>query len=455
MWGGYNTKNNFVTEERRMKKRLMSVLLCSAMVSAMLIGCGNKEETSTSEENVSEEISYEGETISILVDANTSTAGIEAVIAAAEAELGIKAEIEIQPGGSEGDNVIKTRLSSGTMNDICLYNSGSLLQALNPEEYFEDLSGQDFVKNFEDTYTQTVSSGDAIFGVPATSTQVVGWLYNKNIYEELNLEVPETWDELMANCQAIKDAGKTAVIASYKDTWTSQPIFLGDAYNILYGAPNFVEEYTAHEATFANTPSAMNAFQKLADTEPYINDDCMSTTYDMAIEMLATGEGAHYVMLTQALTNIYNQYPDAIDDIGIFAQPGATAEETGLTLYLPNSFYVNKNSEKKDAAIKWLEFYVSQAGADAYSSAVLPEGPSIVKGIELTDEAYPALSEAQGYLEDGKVAIGLEFLLPVKGANCPDICVNCALGKTSAEETAIEYDKDCEKQAKQMGLENW
>ena len=432
-----------------MKKKLVSVLLVMAMIGTMVTGCGSKQEEK--EETTSEN----EQTISILIDANTSTDGIEAVIKAAEEELGIKAELEVQPGGSEGDNLVKTRLSSGTMNDICLYNSGSLLQALNPEKYFEDLSDQDFVKNYEDTYKQTVSVGDAVYGVPATSSQVVGWLYNKKVYEELNLEVPKTWDELMANCEKIKAAGKTAIIGSYKDTWTSQPIFLGDAYNILYGAPNFVEDYTAHEATFENTPSALNAFQKLYDTAPYINEDSMSTTYDMAIEMLANGDGVHYVMLTQALTNIYDQYPDKIDDIGIFAQPGATEEETGLTLYMPNSFYVNKDSENKEAAIKWLEFYVSQAGEDAYSSAVLPEGPSIVKGIELPEDAYPALAEAQVYLDEGKVATGLEFLLPVKGANCPDICVNCALGKKTALETAQEYDKDCEKQAQQMGLENW
>lgn len=433
-----------------MKKKIVSALLVLAMIGSMATGCGSKKEETAGETKDTNE-----QTISILVDANTSTAGIEAVIKAAEEELGIKAEIEVQPGGSEGDNLIKTRLSSGTMNDICLYNSGSLLQALNPEEYFEDLSDQDFVKNYEDTYTQTVSVGDAVYGVPATSSQVVGWLYNKKIYEELKLEVPKTWDELMANCEKIKAAGKTAIIGSYKDTWTSQPVFLGDAYNILYGAPNFVEDYTAHTATFENTPSALNAFQKLYDTAPYINEDSMATTYDMAIEMLATGEGAHYVMLTQALTNIYDQYPDNIDDIGIFAQPGATEEETGLTLYMPNSFYVNKKSENKEAVLKWLEFYVSQAGADAYGSAVLPEGPLVVKDLKLPEGSYAALSEAQAYLDEGKVATGLEFLLPVKGANCPDICVNCALGKKTAQETAQEYDKDCEKQAQQMGLENW
>ena len=431
-----------------MKKKVVSVFLALAMLGTLTAGCGEGK----SEESAS---GSEGSTISILVDANTSTAGIEAVIAAAEEKLGIKAEIETQPGGSEGDNVIKTRLTSHEMNDICLYNSGSLFKALNPEEYFVDLSDQDFVENYEDSYKETVSVGDAVYGVPATSTQVVGWLYNKNVYEELDLEVPTTWDELMANCEAIKAAGKTAIIGSYKDTWTAQPVFLGDAYNILQGAPDFVEQFNEHEATFENTPSALGAFQKLADTAPYVNEDCMSTTYDMGVEMLANGEGAHYVMLTQALTNIYDQYPDAIDDIGIFAQPGTTEEETGLTLYMPNSFYVSKDSEHQEDVMKWLEFYVSQEGYDAYSSAVLPEGPSIVKGITLPDKAYAALGEAQTYLDEGKIATGLEFLLDVKGANCPDICVNCAIGNKTAEESAQEYDRDCEKQAEQMGLEAW
>ena len=41
-------------------------------------------------------------------------------------------EVETRPGGTEGDNIVKTRLSTGEMTDIFWYNSGSLLQALNP-----------------------------------------------------------------------------------------------------------------------------------------------------------------------------------------------------------------------------------------------------------------------------------------------------------------------------------
>ncbi len=42
-------------------------------------------------------------------------------------------DIETRPGGAEGDNLVKTRLATGEMSDIFCYNSGSLLQALNPD----------------------------------------------------------------------------------------------------------------------------------------------------------------------------------------------------------------------------------------------------------------------------------------------------------------------------------
>ncbi len=435
-----------------MKLKKWFSLSCALVVALSLTACGGEQDATPGEE---QQTSQETKTISILVDANTSMAGIEAVAAAAEEELGIKAEFETQPGGSEGDNLIKTRLSSGTMNDICLYNSGSLFLALNPSEYFLDLSDQEFVSRYDESYKNTVSVGDAVYGVPATSCQGGGWIYNKKVYEELNLEVPETWDELMANCETIKAAGKTAVIGSYKDSWTAQPVFLLDAYDILQGAPTFAEDFTAHTATFANTPSALRAFEKLSETAQYVNEDAMSTTYDMAIDMLANGEGAHYVMLTQALTNINELYPELIDDIGIFAQPGDTPEETGLTVYMPNSFYVSNKSENTEAAIAWLEFYVSEEGAKAYSSAVLPEGPFVVNGLPLPEQSYAAVEQMQVYFDEGKTAAALEFLSPVKGANCPEICVNCAIGNKTALETAEEYDQDCAKAAQQLGLENW
>ena len=58
---------------------------------------------------------------------------------------------------SRGDNIVKTRLAAGEMADLCLYNSGSLLNALNPAEYFIDISNEDFIDKLDETYKSTVT----------------------------------------------------------------------------------------------------------------------------------------------------------------------------------------------------------------------------------------------------------------------------------------------------------
>ena len=99
-------------------------------------------------------------------------------------------ELETLPGGTEGDNLVKTRLATGEMTDIFWYNSGSLLQALNPEQSLVDLSGEPFIANLDESFLPTVSAGDAIFGVPYETAMGGGILYNKKIFEENGLSVP-------------------------------------------------------------------------------------------------------------------------------------------------------------------------------------------------------------------------------------------------------------------------
>ena len=152
--------------------------------------------------------------------------------------------IESRPGGADGDNIVKTRLATGEMTDIFFYNSGSLLQALNPSETLVDLSQEPFIANIAESFLPTVSQGEQIFGVPTGTAMGGGILYNRKIYEELGLSVPTTWAEFAANNEAIKAAGIAPVIATFGDTWTSQLFVLADYYNVAQAVPTFTEDYT-------------------------------------------------------------------------------------------------------------------------------------------------------------------------------------------------------------------
>lgn len=394
-------------------------------------------------------------TITMLIDSDMSLDGFKAAAALAEEKLGIKVEIELRVGGADGDNIVKTRLASGDMADLCGYNSGSLLNALNPSEYFLDLTAYpELVDKLDDTYKSSVTIDGATYGVPIVSTQAGAIIYNREMYEKYNLQVPNTWDEFLANCQVLKDAGETAVIGAFGDSWTSQVLFLGDYYNVLAGAPNFAEEFTAGTAKYATTPSALRSFEKYSDLAEFYNGDFLAATYDDACDMMAEGEGAHWIILTQAMSNIYSLYgKEAVDNIGVFGVPSDDGNN-GLTVWMPTSMYVNKNSDNIDTIMEFLNFYISNEALDAFTAAQLPEGPYCVKGYEIPDIAYRGVAEdMQAYFDAGATHVAMEFECAVKGANCPSICVEVGSGQVGAEEAAKIYDDDCLKQAVQLGLD--
>ena len=47
------------------------------------------------------------------------------------------------------------------------------------------------------------------------------YLYNKDIFEELNLEVPTTYNEFKDVCQTILDAGITPIYEATTNGWHS------------------------------------------------------------------------------------------------------------------------------------------------------------------------------------------------------------------------------------------
>ncbi|GKH31919.1 extracellular solute-binding protein [Muricomes sp. OA1] len=437
----------------RMKK-IGALLLTGAMTAGLLAGCGTSQSGKKNNEPSGNGKEFDGVTLSFFVDADVEKGGYQAVIDMAEEKLGLTVEVEEHVGGSDGDNIVKTRLASGEMSDICMYNAGSLLKALNPSEYFYDISNEKFTEKLDDTFKETVTVDGKVYGVPLTSTQAGAIIYYKPDYEELGLEIPKTWDEFLENCEKLEAAGKTAMIGTFGDNWTSQVLFVGDNYNVLAENPDFAEEFEAGTAKYATTDAGIKSFQKLLDVQPYYNEDYLAATYDDGVEMMANGEGTHWAMLTQALTAINALYPEVMDDLGVFAIPGENPEDVGLTVWESTSMYINKNSENLDAILAFMELYLSEEALDTYAEVVPPTGPYCIKDYELPDSAFSAVkNDMQAYFDSGKTRTALEYMTSVKGANCPQICQEVGSGQSTAKEAAAAYDEDCKKQAVQLGLD--
>ena len=115
-----------------------------------------------------------GTTLNFLVDnSEGSTKPAQGLAEAFHAKNpDITVQVQQRPGGADGDNIVKTRLSTGEMTDVFLYNSGSLFQALNPQKNLVPLTGESWANQVEDIFKPTVSVGNELYGAPITSSLV-------------------------------------------------------------------------------------------------------------------------------------------------------------------------------------------------------------------------------------------------------------------------------------------
>jgi raffinose/stachyose/melibiose transport system substrate-binding protein len=370
----------------------------------------------------------------------------------------IKVKVDTRPAGTDGDNLIKTRLSTGTMDDVFFYNSGSLFQALHADTTLQPLTNQPWAKTLTKDFKATVSTSKALYGAPFGSTFDGGVMYNKKVYSQLGLSVPDTWAEFISNSQKIKAAGGiTPILASYGDTWTAQLFVLADFANVSAQDPAWAANYTANKAKYVNPP-ALAGFQDTAQVKSLglLNKDYASLTNVNALKLLATGKAAQYPMITVTIGNVQQSNPAQVNDIGYFAMPTAGGN-SHATVWEAGGAYIPKTTTggKLTSAEKFLSFMLSPAGCAIQNSASLPAGPYATTNCTVPSNAPALVADEQKYQDAGKTGLALEFISPVKGPNLSQITVQVGSGISTATQGAALYDQDVKKQAQQLNLPGW
>lgn len=430
-------------------KRSLNVFLMVLVlvVPTLALGAGGQGET-------------EKPVISIIAQVTSINDGVNAVFAAAEQDLGIVVDLETIPSSAEGVNIIRSRIAADDLPDIIIFNAGALMQTtLNPERNLISLNGQPFLERFDNSYLDTVSMGNNIYGVPVLPANFGGIIYNRKVFSSLGLSIPKTWDEFLKTAQKVKNSGTgiVPVLSTLKNTWTSQMIPLADFYNVANSDRAFTQKYSNNEANYSNHPAAARSFEKLEDLaqEGLVNSDQFSTSYDDGMQMIAEGKGAMWPMLTQVIPIIAANYPEGVKDLGIFAIPGDDPTNTGLTVWMPNSFYVTKAAKNTDVIMKFLDYYTSEEALSIFMSSQVLGGALLEKNAPAPTDILPIVKDIMVYQENGRTEPALEFQSNIKGANLQQICASVLNGDMTASEGAAEADKDISKQAIQLGIPAW
>ena len=368
-----------------MKKRLLSIILVGAMAASLLVGCGGSSDGGA-EEGTLELFSTKAENVDVMQALADNFN---------ETHEGITIEVNAP---ADAGTVLKTRMAKGDMPDILAMGGNNEYTDVQSAGMLLDLSDEEFVGKIQDAYMQMVYdvNGDkeeAAYGIPY-ATNASGILYNVDKFAELGLEIPTTWDELMAVCEAAEAAGETPFLMTCKDAWTGLCPWNSMAPDLQ--PDNFTDDRNAGTTTFVGTHEEIA--EKYLQILDYAQDDFMGLSYDDGNKAFANGEG---LMMING-NWVINQYKAANPDFNVdmFAFPASNdSSKNYVTSGVDVLLAVSADTEYTDIAKEFIAFMLEEENCQTYIDDQFAF--SAVEGVEQGDASVQGVKED---IANGKVA---------------------------------------------------
>ncbi len=279
--------------------------------------------------------------------------------------------------------------------DVVFWFAGNRMKYFVDRKLFEPVSDlweeNNMYQNFASTRA-SMSVGGEQYGVPATYYQW-GIYYNADIFNELGLEEPQTWEEFIEVCETLKANDITPITIGTKFLWTAAGWF--DYLNLRTNGLDFHIDlmdgkipYTDERVrkTFAN-------WQQLIDGDYFLKNHASYSWQEAQAPML-NGEAAMYLMgnfLTPSFPEGSNydffQFPQIDPEVGMFEDAPTD------TVHIP------ARAKNKEDAKRFLA-YVAQADVQTKLNLGLNQLPTNAQAEagdnKFLSQGLQMLSEADG-----------------------------------------------------------
>lgn len=233
------------------------------------------------------------------------------------------------------------------------------------------------------------------WGVPYTYYQW-GIYFNKDVYKQVGVEVPKTWDQFIANCSKFKAAGIDCVTTGTKALWPGAGIF--DYINLRTNGYEFHMDLTAGKVEWTD-PRVRAAFAQFGRlVEPgYVTANHAAIDWQDAAALLVQGKAANYVMGNFAVAT-FKDGGMTNDNLGFMPFPEITPGVPRAEDAPTDTIHIPAAAKNKEDAKKFLAFI---ARADVQTKinetlgqlpvnkhSTVPDDPFLKAGFAMLSEAY-------------------------------------------------------------------
>ncbi|MCF7915686.1 MAG: extracellular solute-binding protein [Spirochaetaceae bacterium] len=269
--------------------------------------------------------------------------------------------------------VLKMSVESGEGPDVMQVNQGEAdMGAFVKADLLVNLNDvaaeNNWEANFSESTLKAMGYNNDYYGI-STTAEVVGFYYNKSIFEELNLSIPQSFSELEKLMADVKSAGYTPINFGNLDGWTGihewsaiQHVLTTrkELDNMMSGKPG---DFWLNEAN-------VQAAQILQDwvRKGYFTKDFSAIGYDDSTNVFYQGKSA--LMLTgNWLQGEMSQ--NAPFEVGFFLMPAQNTEKLKAIGGPGIPFVISKKAANRDAAIKFLDYLAQQETAKLWADELM------------------------------------------------------------------------------------
>lgn len=215
------------------------------------------------------------------------------------------------------------------------------------------------------------------YSTPGATIDTRAVYYNKDIFAELGLDVPKTFDEFEADLKTIQGAGYVPLSLGGSFFWstlfTYEPI-------LAAMAPEWLQDAAKGEAR-VNDPRVIEVWNKMIEwgKKGYFGSGYLGVDEGGQLLAFSKGEAAMTITGSWNVSTFASNNPDL--NYGAFQLPAKDGKRPMIVTYACG-FAVSANTEYPEAVIKFAQFLASVEGQTIWVKELngVPGLPEVVSG---------------------------------------------------------------------------
>ncbi|MFC4320466.1 extracellular solute-binding protein [Litchfieldia salsa] len=388
-----------------MKRKAISFMVLSMIIlSLILSGCSGSSSSNGNDngsEGKSDQVTLKFMHLWPAGSSKQHNQIVNDIVAEFEEENpGVKVQLDIL-SNEQYKEKLKVLSASNELPDVGLtwaagflepYVNGNMFAPLN------DVLDAGLNESFISGTTEAYAIDGTTYGLPL-ELNIAPIYYNKKIFADHNLEVPETYEEFKNVVKTLADNGVTPITVGNKDRWTGSMwyMYLADRF----GGPETLTNAINRTGTFEDPAliQAAQEIQSLVDMNAFVKG-FNGLSNDEAKGPFMNNQAAMYLMGSWELPN-YTTNEDVPqefrDSIGFFKFPTVEGGKGDINSFVGGpgvGLFVSENSKVKEEAKKFVTFFVEKWGERSVTDAgVIPATKVDTASVDLPQMYIDVLDE--------------------------------------------------------------